>query len=253
MLQCPICQTEYVEGAVAHCSTCGWDFKQYSLTPEGIVAAQQSKITWAREIWKENQRLKQELSKYVFHEEKLVSSLEIDYKKLRDLLLKKQWRDADQETASLMFRVVGRERKSFTDKLDFTDLREFPCEDLSIIDGLWLKYSKGKFGFSVQSRIQKESEKKRSSVLEVAASFEGRVGWKIGKNIFQSRYLKYNELTFDNEGAPNGHLPAFFIDWEIVTYTKDYYDYGDPPQRHHWLLSNGKYLFKRCEECNLPS
>lgn len=253
MLQCPICQIEYVEGAVTHCSTCGWDLKQYSLTPEELLAAQQSKITWAREIWKENQHLKQELSKYVSPEEKLVSSLGIDYKKLRDLLIKKRWRDADQETARLMFRAVGRERKSFTDKLDFTDLRKFPCEDLSIIDVLWVKYSKGKFSFSVQNKIQKESKNKPFSVLDVAASFEGRAGWRIGKHIFQSRYLKYNELTFDIESAPNGHLPAFFISWEIVTYTQNYYEYGDPPERHHWLLSNGRYLFERCDECKLES
>ncbi|CCQ59603.1 GUN4 domain-containing protein, partial [Crocosphaera watsonii] len=29
----------------------------------------------------------------------------------------------------------------------------FPCEDLRIIDQLWVKYSNGQFGFSVQKQI----------------------------------------------------------------------------------------------------
>ena len=139
MSQCLICQTKYVEGAVTHCSTCGWDLKQYSLTPEGLGAAQQAKVNWAKEIWQQNQQLKQELSKYVSPGEKLVSSLGIDYKKLRNFLAKKQWRDADQETATLMFTAVGRERKSVSDILSIKQLRAFPCEDLSIIDHLWVK------------------------------------------------------------------------------------------------------------------
>lgn len=253
MSQCPICQTKYAEGAVTYCSTCSWDLTQYPLTPDGFTAQQQAKITWAREIWQENQRLKQELSKYVSHEEKLISSLGIDYKKLRDLLLKKRWRDADQETARLMFRAVDRERKSCSDKLELRNLREFPCEDLSIINSLWVKYSQGKFGFSVQNRIDKETEKNQHlSQQNISYSFEGKVGWIIGSNLFNFRYLKYNELTFE-ESAPPGHLPAFFLDWEIVVYTQSFYEYGDPPQRHHWLLSNKRHLFNRCNECKLPS
>jgi hypothetical protein len=30
------------------------------------------------------------------------------------------------------------------------DMREFPCEELRVIDSLWRKYSQGRFGFSVQ-------------------------------------------------------------------------------------------------------
>jgi hypothetical protein len=250
MLQCPICESEYVEGAVNQCSTCGWDLKQYSLTPEGLMAAQPSKITWAREIWQQNQQLKQELSKYVSPEEKLVSFLGIDYKKLRDLLAKKHWRDADQETARLMFKAVGRERESLDDKLDFRDLRALPCEDLSIIDHLWVKYSQGRFGFSVQNRIYKESA--NSPGLKVSSSSTGRIGWEVGNDILDSRYLKYHELTF-NESAPKGHLPAFFIEWKDITYTQDYYDYGDSPEINYWVGIEIRNLFNRCDECNLPS
>jgi len=250
MSQCLICQTKYVEGAVTHCSTCGWDLKQYSLTPEGLGAAQQAKVNWAKEIWQQNQQLKQELSKYVSPGEKLVSSLGIDYKKLRNFLAKKQWRDADQETATLMFTAVGRERKSVSDILSIKQLRAFPCEDLSIIDHLWVKYSQGRFGFSVQNKIYKEAN--NIGGIEVSSSFEGIVGWQIGEYIFNSKDLKYQKLTF-NESAPKGHLPAFFIEWKDVTYTQECYEYGDSPQVAPWVFMGIKDLLDRCDECKLQS
>ncbi|WP_375342016.1 GUN4 domain-containing protein, partial [Okeania sp. SIO3B5] len=44
-------------------------------------------------------------------------------------------------------------RRNFTHLLDTEDIDNFPCEDLHTIDQLWVKYSDGKFGFSVQMEI----------------------------------------------------------------------------------------------------
>jgi hypothetical protein len=37
--------------------------------------------------------------------------------------------------------------------LDIESIEKFPCTDLGTIDQLWVKYSYGRFGFSVQKRI----------------------------------------------------------------------------------------------------
>ncbi|NJR67007.1 MAG: transcriptional regulator, partial [Leptolyngbyaceae cyanobacterium CRU_2_3] len=50
----------------------------------------------------------------------------------------------------VMLEVAGREKQYY---LGLEDIREFPCEDLRVIDRLWVQYSNGRFGFSVQKRI----------------------------------------------------------------------------------------------------
>lgn len=57
MLQCPICQTEYLEGLI-NCSTCGWDLTPYPFTfelPEGFIQKEQAKLNWAKAMWKQSQ------------------------------------------------------------------------------------------------------------------------------------------------------------------------------------------------------
>ena len=46
--------------------------------------------------------------------------------------------------------VGDREQKGY---LYLEDLRQFPCADLRVIDQLWVRYSNGRFGFSVQKQI----------------------------------------------------------------------------------------------------
>ncbi|UCJ13811.1 MAG: protein kinase [Phormidium sp. PBR-2020] len=74
----------------------------------------------------------------------------INYYKLRDLLAAKRWGDADRETAERMCEVMGRADEGW---LRAEDIERFPCKDLKIIDTLWVHYSQGKFGFSVQKKI----------------------------------------------------------------------------------------------------
>ncbi len=75
------------------------------------------------------------------------------YQQLEELLKAVQWREADQETYRLMITTVGKEEGQWFDR---KDLEEFPCEDLRILDQLWVKHSNGKFGFSVQKKIWQE-------------------------------------------------------------------------------------------------
>ncbi|CCI15460.1 GUN4 domain protein (fragment) [Microcystis aeruginosa PCC 9806] len=77
----------------------------------------------------------------------LKSEKGIDYTKLRDLLAAGKWEEADQETAKVMCQAAGREKEGY---LDTASINNFPCEDVRTINQLWLHYSKGKDGFSVQ-------------------------------------------------------------------------------------------------------
>lgn len=56
--------------------------------------------------------------------------------------------EADLETLFAMLRV-----SKMPDGDYVGDMREFPCTDLQTIDQLWVKYSNGHFGFSVQKQI----------------------------------------------------------------------------------------------------
>lgn len=124
--------------------------------------------------------------------ETLISIVGADYSLLRDLLASGKWQEADLETCAVMLKTAGREHEGW---LSSESIENFPCLDLRTIDNLWVQYSNGHFGFSVQKRIYFE-------VGEDFALFGDRVGWQVRGN-----WLNYTDLTF-NPIAPIGHLPS---------------------------------------------
>ncbi|MBW4479585.1 MAG: GUN4 domain-containing protein [Tolypothrix brevis GSE-NOS-MK-07-07A] len=152
----------------------------------------------------------------------LSSEKGIDYTRLRDLLKAGEWEEADKETLAVMLKTADREQKLW---LDPESIKNFPSADLRTIDQLWVKYSDGRFGFSVQKRIWE-------SVAQDYTKLGDIVGWRtyetvIQKNIVEyleninkklgfqeeavttmgAKWLHYTDLTFDIH-APEGHLPA---------------------------------------------
>jgi hypothetical protein len=73
------------------------------------------------------------------------------FQKLESLLKAGKWRDADLETWELMKKLTKREREGW---LRFEDVKNFPRQELRKMDQLWVKYSNGKFGFSVQKHVR---------------------------------------------------------------------------------------------------
>ncbi len=128
----------------------------------------------------------------------LKSAVGMDYKKLRDLLASGKWKEADEETALLVVTVAKREEDGW---LDEEDIDNFPCEDLRTIDQLWVKYSNGRFGFSVQKRIYQSLGGTREYDEKIWDAFGDKVGWRKGGD-----WLKYKDITFDLK-APEAHLP----------------------------------------------
>jgi hypothetical protein len=141
----------------------------------------------------------------------LKSVVGINYTRLRDLLAAGKWKEADMETKQVMLAVAKREKEG---RLDERSIDNFPCEDLRTIDQLWVKYSGGKFGFSVQKRIYQGLERElmgkygRSSGTMLGwgvglwEKFGDKVGWRKGGD-----WLYYKDITFDKK-APEGHLPT---------------------------------------------
>ncbi|GCL41300.1 MULTISPECIES: serine/threonine-protein kinase [Nostocales] len=151
-------------------------------------------------------------------EGELKSSCGMDYRKLRDYLAQGKWKEADKETARVMLAVAKREKEGW---LDDKSIDNFPCADLRTIDQLWVKYSGGKFGFSVQKRIYQSFGGTRKYNLEIWEKFGDKVGWRKG-----GYWLYYKDITYDKK-APEGHLPVrpgkarnvgwlWGVGWEVV-------------------------------------
>lgn len=122
------------------------------------------------------------------------------YFKLAYHLQAGQWREADYETYEAMKRVGDRDHKGY---LDISDIQQFPCEDLKIIDQLWVNYSQGHFGFSVQKQIYVETGNPLDGEYhsETWQAFCERVGWqKDGKYLF-------SQLKADPLYSPKGEFP----------------------------------------------
>ncbi|WP_149976732.1 serine/threonine-protein kinase [Microcystis aeruginosa] len=147
----------------------------------------------------------------------LKSAKAIDYNNLRDLLAQEKWQEADQETANLFLRVADRTKEKY---LKIEDIDNFPCEDLSTINQLWLKYSQGKFGISVQKRIYESLGGSGNYDQQKWNAFGSKVGWRVN-----NKWLYYDQITFSLK-APSGHLPTLV-----------------------WGVGGGIILFSRLETC----
>jgi hypothetical protein len=122
-----------------------------------------------------------------------------DFTQLDQYLKNGQWKEADEETANVMLKIMGREEERW---LTEDNCKNFPREELKIIDSLWIKYSNGKFGFSVQKKIWLECGGKVGVYdFDIFCKFADKIGWRKGDN-----WLSYSELTF-NTTAPQAHLP----------------------------------------------
>lgn len=251
--QCPVCQTEYTQGELNHCSVCNWDLTSGS---ETLVERDNAQLAWAREMWvnfktqekllqtspsqleevkqekarfegailqrlkkleevqdsyktvissgipqdaskanelekllpkikkqleeseRERQVLKTEIyklssqvakleaeqQKKIAEAPQLISEVGIDYSRLRDFLVAGEWEKANSETnliINAIYRLLPGEKS----------VSKFTCGDLLTINELWVRYSYGKFGFSVQNRIYEEE-------AEYYFSLALAVGWR---------------------------------------------------------------------------
>jgi hypothetical protein len=122
-----------------------------------------------------------------------------------------------------MMKASGQEKEGSFDK---KSIENFPCTDLRTIDQLWIKYSHGHFGLTVQKLIWQE-------VNESYQAFGDRVGWRV-----KGKWIDYSELTFSLD-APVGHLSgATGVAWDGI-HLDEFVD---------WWFGT---LFSRVETCRL--
>ena len=116
----------------------------------------------------------------------------INLESLNKFLKLHNWKKADEETAELLPQLA---QKYIGKYLFNSDIEKLPCQYLKIIDQLWLDYSNGHFGFSVQKHIYKEVEE---NYIEFCHS----IGWL--------HYRPHNDTSnlIFKINAPKGHLPS---------------------------------------------
>ncbi|MDF5727018.1 MAG: GUN4 domain-containing protein [Rhizonema sp. PD38] len=127
----------------------------------------------------------------------LSSERGIDYTRLRNFLALEKWFDADKETLNVVLKVTQREQEKW---LDVQSINDIPCIDLHTIDQLWVKYSNGRFGFSIQKSIWQDVENNEQA-------FSYKVGWRI-----LGKWVYHHSLTFSLDALP-GHLPFWGRGW----------------------------------------
>mmetsp|Transcript_5283 Transcript_5283/g.5798 ORF Transcript_5283/g.5798 Transcript_5283/m.5798 type:complete len:234 (+) Transcript_5283:183-884(+) len=132
---------------------------------------------------------------------KLPSDKGMDYVPLATMLASGQLAEADQFTRDALIELAGSKEKGRT-FVYWTEVKDIPATDLATIERLWNKFSKGKFGYSVQKKKYKQSK----------GDFEQfcrKIGWTTTDDEVErkKRWFGASEFTYDVKKAPEGHLP----------------------------------------------
>ena len=126
---------------------------------------------------------------------------------LRDLLAAGKWREANGETDRLIevttHRAMGQAKFNTYDfsRLNFQGYGYIPCHILRTIDQLWVQYSDGHFGFSIQLTILEECKKADSGKKIEMKKFvetDGRSMLSLANMTFTPKYEHNFELGFDS-------------------------------------------------------
>ena len=135
------------------------------------------------------------------------------YGKLEEYLKKGKWKEADLETMEVLIEIADsiespnqlmKDRDMIT-WLELKDIDKIPDEALKTIDKLWVKYSKGHFGFSVQAKIWRECRGKQGKFdfIIYQNKFAKSIGWYDGRKWIN----RYDNFDFSVD-AQRGHLPS---------------------------------------------
>ncbi len=116
------------------------------------------------------------------------------YQDLKYWLKRQNWKIADLITGDILLHILERTEPGW---FDIELQQQIPCEDFKKIDKLWLKYSKKRFGFSVQKQVfLKYNESLEGYHEEIPfenwtpgqKQFATDVGW-----LKDNKWLKYSE------------------------------------------------------------
>ena len=131
--------------------------------------------------------------------EYLMANQEQIYQRLEEYLRQKDWKNADYETAYIMYQWMVIENYD-----NFYELfRQVSLEVINEIDRLWMQYSNQKFGIKGQAKIYRDLGGTKDYNYD--SRFGDRVGWKKGG---RGRWLELDEVAYHTTETQNWHLPV---------------------------------------------
>lgn len=127
---------------------------------------------------------------------------------LQNFLRKGDFLRADELTSKLVREI---EESQGLSKGPWRSL--LPSRKLQIIDGLWVKHTDGRFGFTAQRQVWEAlGGRARHYDIPKILCFEKDLGW----TKTESQKLSRSELNY-SLSAPPGHLPARFSAYDSQT------------------------------------
>ena len=130
----------------------------------------------------------------------LPSDCGVDYVPLATMLATGDFQGADQFTRDALIKIAG-DGATKREYVYFTEVANIPSTDLCTVERLWLQFSEGAFGYSVQKRVW-DIEKGDFD------KFIRRIGWTTVENDSERKLRWYGQSEFIYTlKAPKGHLP----------------------------------------------
>lgn len=134
----------------------------------------------------------------------VASAVGVDYTRLRDLLHQQNWLAADLETEAVLLKALNLDMQPVT----AATVQRLPAVDLATIDGLWNRYSNGRFGFKAQQQVYRSQQQIQQDEHQRGVGFQQMVAWRDQPSLWSRGFRPYYDLDFSLE-APSGHLPTW--------------------------------------------
>ena len=122
------------------------------------------------------------------------SGADIDFTSLQSHLLREDFEEADRVTSALLRQLAGEQavRRGY---VYFSEVAPMSGVDLTTLDRLWIVFSQGRFGFSVQWRLLQSFDGRYDQLWP-------RIGWKV-----DGVWTRYPGAFDWSLKAPEGHMP----------------------------------------------
>jgi hypothetical protein len=118
----------------------------------------------------------------------------VDYAPLQQALALQQYEEADRLTSEILRQLAGPAAVQ-RGYVYYSEVPPMASADLDSLDRLWVCFSRGRFGFSVQGRLLRACRGRWDQLWP-------RIGWKNG-----SQWTRYPGSFQWSIEAPEGHMP----------------------------------------------
>ncbi len=122
------------------------------------------------------------------------SLMDIDYESLQNDLLAERFDAADKKTSSILRKLAGPGAES-RGYVYFSEVESMSAIDLTTLDRLWIAFSQGRFGFTIQARLLTALGGRYDKLWP-------RIGWKK-----EGVWTRYPTAFTWSMTAPEGHMP----------------------------------------------